>query len=378
MSPTERNPHELAPGVFGWLESPRADDPITDCVFVTGWAFSRSARISAVHLKVAGRSIPLRQGTDREDVAAAYPADASARSSGFSGFVEWPADTRPKAIEFWATLADGREVRLFSRRRAQRFRGRSSSARLVAQAAAHIVSHPGGLLSREAWSSGIRLLRQPGGPPPPPPPAADVNQELVRASCVALEALLASGLPFHLPRASLPLVSVVIVVWNKAELTFRCLRALCAQPEVPLGIVVVNNHSTDATDALLRRAIGLTVVTNEQNQGLTVAANQGARVARGELVLFLNNDAEPLPGSLKQLVDTLSMSPKIGAVGGKLIPDGRLQEAGSIVWSDGSCEAYPGAAANRDRRSTASTGGGLRLGCLPDDPPRSLQRLRGI
>ena len=72
-----------------------------------------------------------------------------------------------------------------------------------------------------------------------------------------------------------------------------------------------------------------------------VAANQGAALARGEFILFLNNDAEPMPGSLAALVDTLSQSPSIGAVGGKLVfPDGTLQEAGGIVWSDGACESY--------------------------------------
>ena len=75
--------------------------------------------------------------------------------------------------------------------------------------------------------------------------------------------------------------------------------------------------------------------------GFTVAANQGAALARGEFILFLNNDAEPLPGSLAVLVDTLSQSPSICAAGGKLVfPDGTLQEAGGIVWPDGSCQSY--------------------------------------
>ena len=72
-----------------------------------------------------------------------------------------------------------------------------------------------------------------------------------------------------------------------------------------------------------------------------MALNIGAKAARGEFLLFLNNDAALGPGSIEHLLETARRSSSIGAVGGKLVyPDGRLQEAGSIIWSDGSCEGY--------------------------------------
>ena len=143
-----------------------------------------------------------------------------------------------------------------------------------------------------------------------------------------------------MPAAPTPRVSVVIVLWNRAELTFRCLRALSESTRLDLEFIIVDNQSTDATSALLERTRNIAVIRNRSNLGFTVAANQGAALARGEFILFLNNDAEPLPGSLAVLVDTLSQSPSICAAGGKLVfPDGTLQEAGGIVWPDGSCQS---------------------------------------
>jgi GT2 family glycosyltransferase len=138
-----------------------------------------------------------------------------------------------------------------------------------------------------------------------------------------------------------PTVSVIVVVWNRAELTLACLRSLTEQIAVPIEVIVVDNASTDVTAELLSRIEGPTIVANGSNLGFTVAANLGAQRARGEFLLFLNNDAQVEPGCIAQLVETARRTDSIGAVGGKLVfPDGRLQEAGSIIWSDGSCAAY--------------------------------------
>ncbi len=89
----------------------------------------------------------------------------------------------------------------------------------------------------------------------------------------------------------------MVVLWNRAELTLRCLRSILQQPELPVELVLVDNQSTDETPVLLTRIAGATIVRNTSNLGFTVAANVGARAARGNLLLFLNNDAEMLPRS---------------------------------------------------------------------------------
>src|SRR5262245_26236595 len=156
-----------------------------------------------------------------------------------------------------------------------------------------------------------------------------------------LQSFLASGARLSWPRAETPLVSVVLVLYNRAELTLRCLRSLAEPQHCSFEILIVDNASQDETERLLERLDGVRVIRNPDNRGFIRAVNQAARRARGRLLLCLNNDAELLPGALAAAVETLEGSGDIGAVGGRLIlTDGRLQEAGSIVWSDGSCAGY--------------------------------------
>lgn len=148
-----------------------------------------------------------------------------------------------------------------------------------------------------------------------------------------------AGLEF--PRAREPVVSVVMVAWNKAPMTFLSLASLLASAGVAMELVVVDNGSTDDTSALLGRCSGLEVHRNKENEGFVRAANAGAAKASGRYLLFLNNDAMVTPGALPALVSTIESYEGAGAVGAKLVwPNGRLQEAGSIIWKDGSAQAY--------------------------------------
>jgi GT2 family glycosyltransferase/glycosyltransferase involved in cell wall biosynthesis len=130
-------------------------------------------------------------------------------------------------------------------------------------------------------------------------------------------------------------------VHNRAELTLRCLSSLKKNAPEPFEIIIIDNASQDETSDLLHQVQGLRVLRNEQNEHFLLGANQGAKAARGKYLLFLNNDTELLSSSIESALNTLKSSSDIGAVGGKLIlPDGSLQEAGSILWQDGSCAAY--------------------------------------
>jgi O-antigen biosynthesis protein len=133
-----------------------------------------------------------------------------------------------------------------------------------------------------------------------------------------------------------PVVSIVIPVFNQAPLTYQCLDALLARtPAGRYEVIVVDNASTDATPRLLAHVEGLRVARNEMNRGFVEACNQGAKEAGGDLLLFLNNDTVVLEGWLPPLLETAG-DPTVGAVGARLLyPDGRLQEAGSIIWRDG-------------------------------------------
>lgn len=144
--------------------------------------------------------------------------------------------------------------------------------------------------------------------------------------------------PFALPAHAAPAASIVIPVFNQFAHTLACLRALAAHPPgLPVEVIVVDDGSSDATAGALPRVDGLRYHRRAANGGFIAACNDGAALARGEFLVFLNNDTVPQPGWLDALLATFRSHPDAGLVGAKLLyPDGRLQEAGGVVFSDGS------------------------------------------
>jgi GT2 family glycosyltransferase len=164
---------------------------------------------------------------------------------------------------------------------------------------------------------------------------------LAAMSRISLESFLLSDSVIEFPQHEKPLTSIILVLFNRAELTLQCLYSILQSHTAPYEVVIVDNASTDATRALLKRIRGARIVENEANLHYLLATNQGARLARGEYLLLLNNDAQLQGASISAAIETLNSSVDIGAVGGKVIlPDGTLQEAGSIIWQDGSCLGY--------------------------------------
>lgn len=141
-----------------------------------------------------------------------------------------------------------------------------------------------------------------------------------------------------LPRAASPRASIVVPVYNHFHHTRTCLVALAAMTDrSSFEVIVVDDCSSDETAERLPQVDGLRYVRNPQNLGFIGACNAGAAVAEGEYVVFLNNDTAVQPGWLDALLDTFDQHDNVGLVGAKLVyPDGRLQEAGGIVFSDAS------------------------------------------
>jgi GT2 family glycosyltransferase len=149
--------------------------------------------------------------------------------------------------------------------------------------------------------------------------------------------------------------SVIIPVFNKAEFTFQCLRSLLREVDFSdAEVIVIDNASTDETAELLSRFRDrVRVISNAENRGFVDACNQGASVARGRYLVFLNNDTVVLPGWLDRLVETAERDARAGAVGSMfLYPDGRVQEAGAVVWSNGETFHYGWSKSADDRRFT--------------------------
>lgn len=133
-------------------------------------------------------------------------------------------------------------------------------------------------------------------------------------------------------------ISIVIPVFNQFQFTHACLASLQEhQGTERFEVIVVDDGSTDATAEAIPRIPGIVYLPNEGNSGFIVSCNRGAEKARGKYLVFLNNDTLVRAGWLSALLDTFAEEAEAGIVGSKLLyPDGRLQEAGGIIWQDAS------------------------------------------
>jgi len=182
------------------------------------------------------------------------------------------------------------------------------------------------------------------------PPEMEESQEIAVSDLkglftslqsVSLQIFLASNATLQIPHSPNPEISILLVLFNRAELTLTCLRSVAENYSERLEVIIVDNASSDETLSLLNRLKGAQIIRNTENLHFLVAMNQAAREARGEYLLLLNNDTQLLPGTLRSALAVIRSAPDIGAVGGRLILlDGTLQEAGSIIWHDGSCLGY--------------------------------------
>lgn len=132
--------------------------------------------------------------------------------------------------------------------------------------------------------------------------------------------------------------SLVIPVHGKLDYTLACLRSL-VHTRLPddVEVIVVDDDSPDETGKVLPGIPGLRYHRNATNLGFVGSCNAGAAMARGGHLVFLNNDTTLTPGWLDALLRTFETHPDTGLAGAQLVyPDGRLQESGGIVFSDGS------------------------------------------
>jgi GT2 family glycosyltransferase len=143
------------------------------------------------------------------------------------------------------------------------------------------------------------------------------------------------------PDVARPDVTVVMLTYNRWDLTKEALHLLADATEPRYEVVIVDNLSTDGTRDELDKVSGARILRNPRNVGFGPGNNQGAAMARGRYLLLLNSDAWVRPGWLQPLIDVADGDPDVAAVAPKLLyPDGRLQEAGSILWRDGRVRQY--------------------------------------
>ena len=126
--------------------------------------------------------------------------------------------------------------------------------------------------------------------------------------------------------------SVIVPTYQTVELTRACLAALERAGLDGVEIVLVDNASTDGTDALLdEMEKSARIVRNAANLGFAKACNQGAAIARAPVLIFLNTDTEVHEGWLDPLLAAVE-DPAVGLAGSRLLyPNGRVQHAGMAL-----------------------------------------------
>jgi GT2 family glycosyltransferase len=144
-----------------------------------------------------------------------------------------------------------------------------------------------------------------------------------------------------------PTVSIVIPCHEQFAHTQACIKAL--EETIPTWfrgeILIVDDASSPSTVADLQQLAGsnphVNLLRNEVNSGFLASVNRAVEEASGEFAVLLNNDTIPLPGWLPPLLAPFRARDDVGAVGGRLVyPDGRLQEAGGLVFRDGSAAKF--------------------------------------
>ena len=205
----------------------------------------------------------------------------------------------------------------------------------------------------------------PPAPPAPPPPVSDPAATVARLVAAAAAPARTEG----------PLVSIVMLTRDGAAHLRRTLPTLATGAYPNVELLVVDNASSDNSAAVLAAfapGFPVTVIRNERNESYADANNAAVRACRGDLVLFLNNDVQPVgPHWLGHLVESLE-APDVAAVGARLVyplgeagpragnrfADLTLQHGG--VWFapvDGAPQASPiGAGGDPDGPEAAAVG----------------------
>ncbi len=144
--------------------------------------------------------------------------------------------------------------------------------------------------------------------------------------------------PAQLPNPGEPAVSIIIPAFNEWPFTARCLASLAeALCTLRFEVILVDDASTDETPDAAPAVAGLRYLRHRRNRGFIASCNRGAEEARGNYLVFLNNDTEVADGWLDALLEIFDRQPDAGLVGARLVyADGRLQECGGLLFRDGS------------------------------------------
>ncbi|MEL6363243.1 MAG: glycosyltransferase [Pseudomonadota bacterium] len=169
-----------------------------------------------------------------------------------------------------------------------------------------------------------------------------------RAAKLDLQRALDGVERFDFPVSDAPALSIIVPVCGEAHFTYAFLKQAhaaahyCKSAEdLEIEVIVVDNGSADETLRLDEVVSGVRIERFDKPLGFPKAVNAGANIARGDVLLIANNDVRFPPQSVAAGFKKLKGSPDIGFLGGLIVlPNGEVQEAGSLVFRDGSAAGF--------------------------------------
>jgi GT2 family glycosyltransferase len=144
------------------------------------------------------------------------------------------------------------------------------------------------------------------------------------------------------PDRQQPDVSIVIPIYGQLAYTLNCIHSLIThKSRYTAEIIIVDDASPDSSAEWLPQLRCIRYHRQKVNGGFIQSCNTGGEISAGRFVVMLNNDTRVVSGWLDNLIGSFEIWPKAGLIGSKMhYADGSLQEAGGIIWRDGSAWNY--------------------------------------
>jgi len=120
-------------------------------------------------------------------------------------------------------------------------------------------------------------------------------------------------------QAKCPLVSIISVNFNTDKVTVEMLKSLEQITYKNVEIIIIDNASSIAAGYIKNEFPYITFIQNEKNEGFAGGNNRGIEIAKGEIILLLNNDTEVVPGFIEPIVKLFNSDKTIGIVSPKII-----------------------------------------------------------
>lgn len=148
--------------------------------------------------------------------------------------------------------------------------------------------------------------------------------------------------PLVFDKTDKPLVSIIIRAYHQLNYAYACLQSIYENTEgIPYEIIIVNFRPVDDIVEIGKIIRNAALFNNEENIPFLLSCNRAAKHAKGKYLMFLNDNMQVQNGWLSALADLMESDGTIGLTGSKLLyPDGRLQEAGGIIWKNSSVSGY--------------------------------------